>query len=143
MLSIRARNPPDTDIVGVLQKFKVSFNLLVSIYFIVTSLTGAVVKYCDESLCLCVSLSVCLSVCVSLCLYVREDISGTTCVIFTKFLCMLHMSVALSSSSMLTIGRIAYCREGGDGRRRSVIYDCVVVTVPVPCHYYALLLDCH
>jgi len=59
MLSIRARNPPDTDIVGVLQKFKVSFNLLVSIYFIVTSLTGAVAKYCDESLCLCVSLSVC------------------------------------------------------------------------------------
>jgi len=32
MLSIRARNPPDTDIVSVLQKFKVSFNLLVSFF---------------------------------------------------------------------------------------------------------------
>jgi len=41
----------------------------------------------------------------------------------------LPMSVARSSSGMLTIGRIAYRREGGDGsaqRGRSVIYDCLV-----------------
>ena len=30
MLSIRARNPPNQDIVDVLRKFKVSFNVLVS-----------------------------------------------------------------------------------------------------------------
>jgi len=33
---------------------------------------------------------------------------------------------------MLTIGRIAYRREGGDGstqRERSVIYDCLVLSV--------------
>jgi len=43
---------------------------------------------------------------------------------------MLPMSVARSSPSTLTIGRIAYRREWGDGnaqRGRSVIYDCVVV----------------
>jgi len=42
---------------------------------------------------------------------------------------MLPMSVARSSSGMLTIGRIAYRREGGDGSAqggRSVIYDCLV-----------------
>jgi len=84
----------------------------------VTSSVGAVAKYCDEYVCL---LSLCLSVC--------EDISWTTCMIFTKFLCMLSMSVAQSSSGMLTIGRITYLREGGDGsaqRGRSVIYNCLV-----------------
>jgi len=44
-------------------------------------------KYCDEY--------VCLSVC--------EDISGTTHAIFTKFLCMLHMAVAQSSSRVVAI----------------------------------------
>ena len=61
--------------------------------------TGAVAKYCNEYVCLCV------------CLSFREDISATTRAIFTKFLCMLPMSVARSSSGMLTIGRIAYRRE--------------------------------
>jgi len=45
------------------------------------------------------------------------------------FLCMLPMSVAWSSSGMLTIGRIAYRREGDDGcaqRWWSVISDCLV-----------------
>jgi len=82
-----------------------------------TSPAGAVAQYCDEHVCV----SVCLSVC--------EDISGTTRAIFTKFLCMLPMSVARCSSGMLTIGRTAYRREGGDGsaqRGRSVIYDCLV-----------------
>jgi len=36
------------------------------------------------------------------CQSVREDISGTTYAIFTKFLCMLLMAVALSSSGRLT-----------------------------------------
>jgi len=31
------------------------------------------------------SASVCVSVCMSVCLSVHEDISGTTCTIFTKF----------------------------------------------------------
>ena len=44
---------------------------------------------------------------------------------------MLPMSVALSSSLMLMIGRIAYQREEGDGsaqRGPSVIYDYLVFT---------------
>jgi len=55
--------------------------------------------------------------CLSVCLFVRDNISGpgTTRAIFTNFLCMLAMSMARSSSDMLTIGRIAYRREGSDG----------------------------
>jgi len=60
-------------------------------------------QYCDEYVCLCV------------CLSVREYISGTTRAIFTKFLCMLPMSVSRSSSGLLTMGRIAYRREGHAG----------------------------
>jgi len=56
------------------------------------------------------------------CLSVREDISGTTSAIFTNFLCMLPMSVARSSSGMLTIGRMV----GSAPRGRSVIYVCLV-----------------
>jgi len=47
------------------------------------------------------SMSVCLPVC--------EHISGTSRV---NFFCTLPMSVARSSVGMLTIGRIAYRREG-------------------------------
>jgi len=77
---------------------------------------------------------VCLSVCecVCVCLSVRADISGTIRTIFTKFLCMLPLSVAWSSSGMLTIGHIACRWEGGDGSAqcgRSVIYDCLVFFV--------------
>jgi len=53
-----------------------------------------------------------------------------------QFLRMLPMSMARSSSGMLMIGRIPYRREGDDGsaqRGRSVIYDCLVVFVMVPC----------
>jgi len=49
------------------------------------------------------------------CLSVREDISEITRAIVTKFLRMLPMSVARSSSGMFTIGRIAYRREGVTG----------------------------
>jgi len=89
-----------------------------SFFFIcvlVTLLAGAVAKYCDEF--------VCLSVCPC------KDISGTTCAMYTKFLCILPMSMAQSSSGMLTTDRIACQREGGDGsaqRGRSAIYDCLV-----------------
>ena len=89
---------------------------------IITSPAGAVAKYCDEYVCL------------SVCLSVREDISGTTRAIFTTLLCMLLMTVAPSNSGRLTIGRIAYRREGGDGsaqRWRSEIYDCLATTVVV------------
>jgi len=50
-----------------------------------------VAKYCNTS----VWLFVCLSV--------REHISGTTCPIFTKFLCMLPMAVARFSSGSVAI----------------------------------------
>ena len=55
--------------------------------YIITLPAEAVAKYCDES------------VCVYVCLSVREDISGTIRAVFTKFLCMLPMAVARSSSS--------------------------------------------
>jgi len=55
------------------------------------------------------SASVC---CLYVCLSVRYDIFGTTRAIFAEILCVLPMSVAPSSSGMLTIGRIAYRREG-------------------------------
>jgi len=53
------------------------------------------------------SISVCMSVC-------PGDISRTARAIYT-FLCMFPVSVARSSSGMLTIGRIAYRREGVTG----------------------------
>jgi len=49
---------------------------------------------------------------VSVGLSVREDISGITRAMFTKFLFMLPVSVARSSSDMFTIGRIVCRREG-------------------------------
>jgi len=82
---------------------------------------GSVAKYCDE---------ICLSVCLSVCR--RGYLQNHICAIFTMFLCMLPMSVARSSSGMLTIGCIAYRRERGDGsaqRGRSVIYDCLLLSV--------------
>ena len=53
--------------------------------------------------------------CVCVCVCVCENISGTIRAIFTNFMCVLPMSVARSSSGMLTIGRIAFRREGVDG----------------------------
>jgi len=60
-------------------------NVLVNM---ITSPAGAVAKCCDEYVCLFV------------CLFVHEDISTTTCAIFTKFfLCMLPISVAYVHSN--------------------------------------------
>jgi len=65
---------------------------------IFSSLAGAVAKYCDNY----------VSVFVFVCPRVREDISGTTLVIFTIFLCILPMAVAGSSS-----GRVAKSQGKG------------------------------
>ena len=74
-----------------------------------------------------VCLSLCGSVCVlRVCLSAR--ISPEPHARSLPFLCVFPMSVARSSGA-LTIGRIAYRRERGDGsaqRRRSVIDDCLV-----------------
>ena len=66
-----------------------------------------------------VSMSVCASVCLSARICPEPHAWS-----LPQFLCMLPISVARSSSGMLTIGRIAYRREGSDGsaqRGRSVI----------------------
>jgi len=59
-------------------------------------------KYCDVYVCLCV----CLSARISPEPHARS---------LPNFLCMLPMSVAQSSSSILTISCITYRREGDDG----------------------------
>jgi len=87
-------------------------------FSLITSSAGAVAKYCDEYVCL------------SACLSVREDISGTARVIFTKFFVRDAYVRGSVPSGTLTIGRIAYRREGGNGsaqRGRSVVYE------RVPC----------
>ena len=78
-----------------------------------------------------------------MCLSVREDISGTARAIFTNFLCVFPMSVARSSFGTVTIGRISYRREGGDGsaqRGRCVIYDCLVVVIAAAAAATAVVL---
>jgi len=52
------------------------------------------VEYCDERVCLCVSVCVCLSAIIS---------SRTTRPIFTNFVCMLPRAVAQSSSGSVAI----------------------------------------
>ena len=54
-----------------------SFGIYQLQWFIVISPAGAVAKYCDERLSVCVT-------CLSVCLSVSKDISGTTRVIFTN-----------------------------------------------------------
>jgi len=116
---------------------------------VITSYAIAVEQYCDQHVCLCVCLCVCLSVCPPA--YLRSHTSE-----IAKFLCMLPMVVARSSSgelttsqgergnfwgfsSPLTMHYNAFAangigREGGDGsaqRGRTVglIYDYLVTTV--------------
>jgi len=55
---------------------------------------GAVAKYCDEHVCVCVCLSVSPP---------DKDISGTTRAIFTILLGTLPMAVARSSSGVVAI----------------------------------------
>ena len=62
------------------------------IKFVVTSPAGAIAKYCDEYVCICVS--VCLR------WYLRND---TRCL---PFLCMLPMAVALSSSVVVALRNV-------------------------------------
>jgi len=59
------------------------------------SASGRGAEYFDER--------VCLSECVSVCLFVRHHISGNTRPIFVKFLCMLPVAVARSSSGGVAI----------------------------------------
>ena len=78
-----------------------------NVYRFVTSPAGAVAKYCNEY--------VCLWVCVSVCLSDREDISGTARATFTDFCACCLCPWLGTSAGMLTIGRIAYRREGVTG----------------------------
>jgi len=124
--NLRARAPNRSSVSGIRRMYK--HNLIhIQQAAIVTSPAGAVAKYCDKY--------VCLSVCLCVCLCIREDISGTTRAIFTKFLGMFPMSVARSSSGTLITGRIACRREGGDGSTRTVRAKC---NLRLSC----LLLDC-
>ena len=78
--------------------------LLVSYCLVFVTLPVRVVaKYCDECVCLCLPMSVCLSDRISPEPHAR---------CLPNFFCMLPMAVARFSSSMLTIGRIAYRQEG-------------------------------
>jgi len=75
---------------------------------------GSACTYCDK---------LCLSVCP------RGYLWNHMHNLYQIFLSVLPMSVALSSSGMLTIGSIVYQQEGGDGsaqRGRIVIYDCLL-----------------
>ena len=109
-----------------------SFTIIASVFgncsaSIFASPAGA--KYRDKYVCLWVCLSVCP----------RGYPPNHTRDLY-HFLCILPVSVARSSSSMLTIGRIAYRREGvffsienallaewpGKGH---AIYDCIVISV--------------
>ena len=80
------------------------------------------------------SVSIRLSVCLSVCPleYLWNHMRD-----LYQFLSTLSMSVARSSSGMLTIGHIANHREGGDGsvqRERNVIYYCLVgIVVVITC----------
>jgi len=67
------------------------------------------------------SMSLCVCVCVCVCLSVREDISGTTCAIFTKFLCMLPISsrmVGVSASVNLPLHHKVQKFSSGTGSPR-------------------------
>ena len=76
------------------------------------------------------SMSVCMSVCP------RGYLWNHTQDLYQIFLCTLPMSVARSSSGMLTTGCIAYWWEEGVGsayRGRSVIYNCLVIILYMCC----------
>jgi len=63
----------------------------------------------------------------SVCLSVRKDISGTTRAIFHNLLCMLPMTLARSSSSV-----VAICYVGPFGFVDDIIFsimDCIAVRI--------------
>ena len=68
---------------------------------IITSPAGAVAKYCDEYVCLCV------------CLSVREDIFGTTRAIFTKSL--VHVARVRGSVLLWHVYDRPHCLSPGRG----------------------------
>jgi len=68
---------------------------------IITSPVGAVAKYCDEYVCLCVCLSVC------------KDISGITWAIFTKF--FVHVSYVHSLVLLRLVDNRLHCLSAGKG----------------------------
>jgi len=70
------------------------------IWLLVTSPAGAVVKYCDVYICVCLSL--------------REDISGTTCAIFTIFV---HVAYVRVSVLLLHIDDRPHRLSAGKGRQ--------------------------
>jgi len=81
----------------------------------IASPAGAVAKYCDESL------SRCVCVCVSVCLSVRQNISGTTRAIFTKF--FVHVAYVRGSVLLWHVDdrphRLSAGREGVTGVHRA------------------------
>jgi len=66
------------------------------------------------------------------CMSVWQDISRTTCAIFTKFLCMLPISLCARGLVRLQYNddrphRLSEGRGNGSAQHgRSVIYDCIV-----------------
>jgi len=74
--------------------------------------------------CLYVRTHICLCVC--MCLSVRDHIFGTTRPIFTKFLCVLPMVVARSSSGGVVIHYVLPVLWMAS-RAESAVYDCLVV----------------
>ena len=71
--------------------------------FLLTLPAGAVAKYCNEYV------SVCLSVCLSVC----EDISRTTCAIFTKF--FVHVAYVCGSVLFRYVDDGLHCLTVGMG----------------------------
>jgi len=92
-----------------------------------TSPAGAVAKYCDVHvyMCVCVCVSICLSVCVSDCprAYLRTNFS-----VYVAYASVCHAS-ANRIRKILSAGDAAYRPGRGDGsaQRGRHIYDCIVI----------------
>jgi len=115
---------------------KLPFSLSAGFFYF----THAVVeKYCDEYICVGVSLSVCLSACVS----VHEDISATTRVIFIKF--VMHVAYVHGSVLLRHVDNRPHRLSAGRGEksaqcRRSVIYDWLVICCVSKCTVFLKML---
>jgi len=82
-----------------------------NIFLIFTSPAGA--KYCHVCLCVCLSAMI------------SPDAQALKRDLY-QFLCTLPMSMAWSSSGVLTIGSIAYRPEGGDGSAQRGRLPCLI-----------------